>query len=471
MGLSHKATRTAISAGLDIAINRANKNQEDGIKDFINIIKKYYKPTDKDKNMSGSNAFENIAKFTEDPNSKWMRYAKKLFANVDPKIIKTLMLNLGYEAGYCGLNKVRETSEKYDCNVPWTMLFDPTSACNMHCKGCWSGEYGEKNNLSYEDMDSIVTQGKELGTHMYLLTGGEPLVRKNDIVKLAKKHSDCIFHCFTNGTLVDEKFCQDMLDCRNIILAISLEGFEDQNDFRRGNGCFDKVMNAMDLLRKYKLAFGTSVCWTSKNCETVISDEFLKLLVDKGCLWAWYFHFMPVGEFTTNELIPTPEQREYMLKTLRKKRKENNDHLLVMLDFQNDGEYVGGCIAGGKHFLHINSNGDVEPCVFIHYSTANIHKDTLLEALQQPLFMQYRKHQPFNKNMFRPCPMLENPSFLPQMVEDAKAQSTDLEAPEEASHLVEKTMEYSKAWAPVADRLWKERVKEKEERNKVKLDA
>ncbi len=461
MSISHKAARTAIGAGLDIAINHAIKNQEQGINDIINLLKKYFKPTDKDKEKSGTNAFENMAKFTEDPNSKWMRYAKKIFHDVDPKIIKTLMLNLAYESGYRGLNTVRETSEKYDCNVPWTILFDPTSACNMHCKGCWSGEYGPKHNLSYEDMDSIVTQGKELGTHFYLLTGGEPLVRKDDIVKLALKHSDCVFHCFTNGTLVDDKFCQDMLNCKNIILGISLEGFKEENDFRRGDGCFDKVMTAMDLLKKYKLPFGTSVCWTKQNCETVISDEFLKLLVDKGCLWAWYFHFMPVGQNTGKELIPTPEQREFMLKNLRQKRKENNDNLLLMLDFQNDGEYVGGCIAGGKHFLHINPNGDVEPCVFIHYSTANIHENTLLEALQQPLFMQYRQHQPFNKNMFRPCPMLENPSYLPNMVKEANAVSTDLEAPEKAEHLVSKTIDYAKEWAPTADRLWEERLAEK----------
>ncbi|MGD1822404.1 MAG: radical SAM protein [Pleomorphochaeta sp.] len=465
MGIPHKAARTAISAGLDIAINHAKNNEEQGINDIINLFNKYFKPTEKDKKMSGGNAFSGIAEATSDPNSKWMRYAKNLIKNVDPKIVKTLLLNLGYEAGYRGLNTVRESSEKYDCNVPWTMMFDPTSACNMHCKGCWSGEYGPKHNLSFEDMDSIVSQGKELGTHMYLLTGGEPLVRKADLIKLAKKHNDCIFHCFTNGTLVDEAFCKEMLACRNIILAISLEGFKEQNDFRRGEGCFDKVMASMDLLKKYKLPFGTSVCWTSKNCETVISDEFLQLLVNKGCLWAWYFHFMPVGQNTGNELIPTPEQREFMLKTLRKKRRENNDHLIVMLDFQNDGEFVGGCIAGGKHFLHINPNGDVEPCVFIHYSTANIHENTILEALQQPLFMQYRKNQPFNKNMFRPCPMLENPEFLPKMVKEAKAESTDLEAPEQATHLVSKTKEYAKAWAPVADRLWEERLEEKANKN------
>ena len=47
---------------------------------------------------------------------------------------------------------------------------------------------------------------------------------------------------------------------------------------------------------------------------------------------------------------------------------------IFAMDFQNDGEYVGGCIAGGRRYLHINANGDVDPCVFIHYSNANIRE-------------------------------------------------------------------------------------------------
>ena len=46
------------------------------------------------------------------------------------------------------------------------------------------------------------------------------------------------------------------------------------------------------------------------------------------------------------------------------------------MDFQNDAEYVGGCIAGGRRYLHINANGDVDPCVFIHYSDSNIREKT-----------------------------------------------------------------------------------------------
>lgn len=127
---------------------------------------------------------------------------------------------------------------------------------------------------------------------------------------------------------------------------------------------------------------------------------------------------------------------------------------LFTLDFQNDGEYVGGCIAGGRRYLHINAAGDVEPCVFIHYSNANIHEVSLLDALRSPLFMAYHDGQPFNSNHLMPCPMLENPDILPELVAQTGAHPTDLIEPETPEQLRDKTAPAARAWKPVAERLW-----------------
>ena len=120
------------------------------------------------------------------------------------------------------------------------------------------------------------------------------------------------------------------------------------------------------------------------------------------------------------------------------------------------GEFAGGCVAGGRIYCHINAAGDVEPCVFIHYSGANIREKSFLECLQQPLFLEYRKGQPFNGNHLRPCPMLENPELLPQMVARSGAHSTDLEAPESVEHLCGKCKAYAACWRPEAEKLWDE---------------
>ncbi len=160
---------------------------------------------------------------------------------------------------------------------------------------------------------------------------------------------------------------------------------------------------------------------------------------------------MPVGVDADTSLMPTVAQRRRMYDFIRAMRKTKP---LFTLDFQNDGEYVGGCIAGGRRYLHINAAGDVEPCVFIHYSNVNIHDVSLLEALRSPLFMEYYEGQPFNNNLLRPCPMLENPDCLPAMVERAGAHSTDLQAQETADELCAKYHSFAEKWAPVADDMW-----------------
>ena len=343
--------------------------------------------------------------------------------------------------------------EKHRCNVPWAILMDPTSACNLHCTGCWAAEYGHQENLSYDELDSIIRQGTELGTYVYIYTGGEPLVRKDDLIRLCEKHQDCAFLCFTNATLIDEAFCQEMIRVGNFVPAISAEGDEGTTDSRRGKGTYAKIERAMNLLRENGLPFGISCCWTRENADAVATEANMDWMIEKGALFCWYFNYMPVGAYSPASLMPTPEQRERMYHFVRDMRSKKE---LFTMDFQNDGEFVGGCIAGGRRYLHINANGDVDPCVFIHYSDSNIREKSLLECLQSPMFMAYHDNQPFNENMLRPCPMLENPEFIEKMVHETGAHSTDPQSPESVEHLTAKTHPYADNWTPMADKLWSE---------------
>lgn len=204
---------------------------------------------------------------------------------------------------------------------------------------------------------------------MYIYSGGEPLVRKDDIIKLCEKHNDCEFLAFTNGTLIDEKFADEMLRVQNFVPAISIEGFEEETDFRRGKGTYQAVIRAMEILKNKKLPFGASLCYTSKNADTIGSEEYIDDLIAKGCKFAWFFTYMPVGVDAVPELMATAEQRKFMYEQIRKFR---GTKPLFTMDFWNDGEYVNGCIAGGRCYLHINANGDIEPCAFIHYADSNI---------------------------------------------------------------------------------------------------
>ena len=382
----------------------------------------------------------------------WYQLILKLY-ELDAGVRKAFFQNFILNASLFGGATQDETAAREGCNVPWAILLDPTSACNMHCTGCWAAEYGNRLNLSFEELDSIVTQGKELGTYMYIFTGGEPLVRKQDVIALCEKHSDCEFLSFTNGTLIDEDFCREMLRVKNFVPAFSLEGFEAANDSRRGDGSYQKVQKAMALLKAHKLPFGISACYTSANYADISSEAFFDSIIDAGALFVWFFHYMPVGSGAAPQLLPTPEQRTEVYNRIRAFRQTKP---IFSMDFQNDAEYVGGCIAGGRRYLHINARGDVEPCVFIHYSNVNIRNCTLLEALKSPLFMAYHDGQPFNGNMLRPCPMLENPEKLRKMVHDTGAVSTDYESPEAVDTLCDRTTPYAEAWKPQAEKLWSE---------------
>ena len=448
--LGHAAARATAAKIIDVLVRNIGEDREKEIVKLIDFMEKY---------MSGEKLDVDYGKVRElicNKDCALNHYLNRLLDELDQNVVKTTILNFGFEAMLHGTKTIRKMRTIHDCNIPWLILMDPTSACNLHCTGCWAAEYGNKLNLSYDELSNVVKQGKELGVYFYMFTGGEPLVRKNDIIKLCKEHHECQFLAFTNGTLVDEAFCEEMKRVGNLMLAISLEGSPEVNDLRRGEGVYGKVMHAMDLLKENGLIFGTSICYTSKNYESVISKEFVKLMVDKGCRYAMYFHYMPVGNDASLELLPTPEQRMYIKDRIREIRKLENGEGLFTMDFQNDGEFVGGCIAGGRNYFHINANGDAEPCVFIHYSGANIRTHSLLEILKQPLFMAYRDNQPFNENHLRPCPMLENPEILQRLVKETGAKSTDLQSPETVEHLCTKCEEYAKNWKPCADKLWSE---------------
>ncbi len=442
--------------GLEQAFNYLYKDPE---KNMIKIMDWA------DKFSKGEFAFQRraIREAIEDPNHPYHAYILHIIRDVDPEVMKTVAVNFFINGSMVGWEKQEEYRSRYHCNIPWAILLDPTSACNLHCTGCWAAEYGNKLNLSYEEIDDIIRQGKEMGVYVYIYTGGEPMVRKQDLIRLCEAHPDCMFLCFTNATLIDEAFADEMLRVKNFVPAISLEGDEAATDGRRGKGTYQKVVRAMELLHRKKLLYGISSCYTSANYDSITSEEYYDSLIRMGAYFIWYFHYMPVGNDTSPELLPNPEQRRTVYERIRKYRATKP---LFAMDFQNDGEYVGGCIAGGRRYLHINANGDVDPCVFIHYSNANIRQMSLLEALQSPIFMAYHNGQPFNHNMFQPCPMLENPELLRKMVAQSGAHSTDLQSPESAEHLCGKCDAYANCWKPEAEKLWTQRQETKKEQSK-----
>ncbi len=452
------------SFGLKRVLNYLDSNPEENIPKIIDWIQKF------DKEGIISHQTELVKVALSDPDNNWYKFAESLYDDIDDEVRKKVFENFIINSNVIGGARAKSARVENNCNIPWAILMDPTSACNLECIGCWAADYGNKLSMSFETLDDIISQGKKLGTYMYIYSGGEPLIRKDDIIKLCEKHDDCAFLAFTNSTLIDEEFADEMLRVKNFVPAISVEGFKEATDARRGKGTYQAVLNAMEILKERKLPFGISCCYTSMNTDVIGSEEYIDKMIELGAKFAWFFTYMPVGVNAAPELMVNPEQRAFMYQQIRKFRKTKP---IFTMDFWNDGEYVNGCIAGGRNYLHINANGDIEPCAFIHYSDSNIKDKTLLEAYQSPLFMQYKENQPFNRNHLRPCPLLDNKDRLANMVDKSGAHSTDMEFPEDVHELCAKCHPAAEAWSVKANEIWVNSpagIKQKEEMAAAKED-
>ena len=402
-----------------------------------------------------------VRRAIQDENSVWHRFTKSVFEEIDLKHLQKLVETFFVNSILDGRARAREAEAKYDCYIPWAILIDPTSACNLSCVGCWAQQYGHKYSLSYETLDSVVSQGKELGIHFYIFSGGEPLMRKKDIIKLCEKHQDCVFLAFTNGTLVDDEFCKEMLRVGNFSLAFSIEGDEAATDMRRGAGTYRKVIEAMQRMREHKLLFGYSTCYHRYNTESVASDEFVDDMINRGCRFSWNFTYIPVGKDARVDLIATPEQRAYMYRRTREIRATKP---IFAMDFWNDGTYSQGCIAGGRRYFHINARGDVEPCAFVHFAVDNIKDKSLEEVIKNPLFRSYQKRMPFSDNLMCPCPIIDNPQMLRDIVEESSARPTYEGAADILKgEIAEELDKISKTWHEISREINDERMRSKGE--------
>ncbi|MFO7636608.1 MAG: radical SAM protein [Clostridia bacterium] len=363
---------------------------------------------------------------------------------------KNLMSHVAMEHFYT-LKELRRVI-RLKTSLPRTLLIDPTTDCNLRCRGCWSNDYEKGENLSFKILDDLMDQAREMGLMTINFSGGEPLMRKDDLLKLIEKHKDLAFGAYTNGTLIDEAFADAIARAGNLLLYISIEGTREETDFRRGEGVYDKVMKAMDILRERGIAFGFSACYHAKNHQTVSSREFLDFMREKGCWFGWLFNYIPVGSDADLSLVCSPEQRADVQRKVSGYCLEKD---YMVIDFWNNGHVAFGCVGGGTGFVHINARGDVEPCAFCHYSDSNINEVSLLDALKSDFFTAFRKAQPFSKNPFRSCPVIDVPGKLAEVVQNTNARSTHMKNPETCGDLAQKTSPMAKAWEPVAEELYR----------------
>ncbi|MCD8306932.1 MAG: radical SAM protein [Clostridia bacterium] len=289
-------------------------------------------------------------------------------------------------------SKKRGEAEKQGNSIPAFLIASITSACNLHCAGCYAramdacNDSAPSGQMTGEEWGKVFKESKDLGISFILLAGGEPLIRR-DVMQEAAKVPQILFPVFTNGTLLKG----DTLDLfdrnRNLVPVISMEGSRKSTDTRRGEGMFSLLDKIMACLKDRGILFGASITVTTKNLAEVLSDEFVDDLASKGCSVVIYVEYVP-AEKGTEDLAPQDADRAVMEERLLALRQRMEG--MVFLSFPGDEAATSGCLAAGRGFFHINSHGGAEPCPFSPVSDVNVRDTGVAGALKSGLFQALR---------------------------------------------------------------------------------
>ena len=344
--------------------------------------------------------------------SLFLRLGSAMNPRAKRKLVENLIFNWGVQGA-----RIRTALATESMWVPSLIVVSPTMRCNLRCTGCYSGLYTKDGELSEADLERIFDECRRLGIYFVVISGGEPYVIKDTLLRLFKKYNDMFFLTYTNGTMLDEPTVKALAKLGNVAPAISVEGYKEETDGRRSPGVYEKVLKAMALLKEHGVLFGMSVTYTRENIEVITRDEFIEYYLDKGIIFAWYFMFMPVGKDPILDLVPTPQQRVYCGQRVAEMRQK---YPVFLADFWNDGPAVGGCLAGARSYLHILNSGRIEPCVFAHFGLDTIWDKSILEAANSPFFRAIRSRFPYNEegNLKRPCMIIDNPQVLREVVDE-----------------------------------------------------
>jgi MoaA/NifB/PqqE/SkfB family radical SAM enzyme len=325
---------------------------------------------------------------------------------LSPQCRESFINNLILNSMFVHKARREQFMEEHGFYPPLFIVISPTMRCNLTCEGCWAGKYSHVPDMELSLLQKILNECRDdMGMHYYVISGGEPFVRK-DLFDIYREYPDCFFMIYTNGTLINEKLADEIAGAGNVAPMISVEGGEKETDSRRSPGVYEKTMRTMDLLKERGVLFGFSVTATRHNVDAISSDEFIDFMLSKGVFWGWYFQYIPIGRDPDTSLMITPEQREILRKRVYRQRSTKP---ILLADFWNDGPTSQGCMAGGKKYLHINCNGDAEPCVFAHFAVDNVKDKSLLEILKSPFFTEIRRNIPYDGNELRACMLVDRP--------------------------------------------------------------
>ena len=296
--------------------------------------------------------------------------------------------------------------------VPPILILSVTNSCNLNCVNCYAcGQNRDQSSeISFDDIHRVVDEAIELGVSMILIAGGEPLM-KQGILEIPKMHTDTLFVLFTNGLLMDSTIQSEIKHTKNLIPVISIEGDMETTDTRRGKGMYQSIIDKMSELAQKDIMYGSSITLTSENYDSVINSGYLEWLEGSGCAASFLIEYVPQSE--NDPLVLEPEQK---LDLAQQEMRLSEKHDMLVIALPGDEEKYGGCLAAGRGFLHISSEGSLEACPFAPYSDTNIKNMPLKQALKSKLMADIRSNHSELTEARGGCALNENREWVQSLM-------------------------------------------------------
>jgi len=344
--------------------------------------------------------------------------AKRMLTEIDARLLAKFLYTFGWKS----IGAVRRFERRRARGVifPAFMFLSVTNRCNLNCQGCWVDVNGALEELTLAEAERVIDACKKQGGFFFGILGGEPLLWQ-PLLELFRKHRDCYFQLFTNGTLLDRDFAAALRKLGNVTPLISVEGLEQSGDARRGGeGVFRQAMGAVENCRQEKLVIGAASSICQSNFAELVCEKFLDDLIARGVHYMWYYIYRPSGANPCPELALDEDQilrlREFMVEMRDRKN-------IALIDAYWDADGNALCPAVTGISYHVSPGGQIEPCPPVQFACENIRDggDLCKTVSESEFLAAFRKRIGASS---RGCVLLENPELLIDLIGECGAKHT-----------------------------------------------
>lgn len=346
-----------------------------------------------------------------------LKLAHRLFTETDGRILWKFAYNFGFK----GMRSVQRYKKRLKKGVhfPPFLFISIINSCQLRCKGCWVDVASPRQMISKDDLNSLINDAKQHGNSYFGILGGEPFMHPHLLDVLAE-HPDCYFQIFTNGHLISDEVARRLNQVGNATPLVSIEGSElVSNERRGGRDVLNKTLEGISNCVKHRLVVGvaTSVCKTNVD---LVSEEWLRKLIDMGVHYAWFHTYRVVGPSPSAELALSKEEVLRLRRFIVEMR--SKVPIGIVEPYWDDrGQALCPMATGVSH--HIGPSGAIEPCPIIQFATETIHGGVgVYQLMTNSAFLDDFRRT--SSEATRGCVVLERPDLVKHLVEKHSAIDT-----------------------------------------------